>query len=174
MTKSLFLATVFACSLLTAPAFAQDETQGSMDSSYLSLGIGQFDLFDGDDTATDFRLEYRHNDKLFWEIKPWGGLEATTDGTIWAGGGVLADFKLAPNIYVTPSVGAGLYAQGGSDKDLGSVLEFRSQLEGGYEFINGHRLGVAFSHMSNAGIDDTNPGTEMLNLYYHIPVSNLF
>ncbi len=40
--------------------------------------------------------------------------------------------------------------------------------------MNGSRLGLAFGHISNAGLDDDNPGTEILNLYYHIPVGNLF
>ncbi len=146
----------------------------STDHAWLSFGAGYYDMLDGDDSAGDFRVEYRHGDKFLWELKPWGGAELTTDGTFWMGGGVLADFKMAPSIYITPSIGAGIYAQGSSHKDLGSAIEFRTGVEGGYEFMNGHRLGVALSHMSNAGIDDQNPGAETLNLYYHMPIGNLF
>lgn len=144
------------------------------DHSWLSLGAGYYDIFDGDGGAWDFRAEYRHSEKLIWEIKPWGGAELTSDGSVWVGAGLLADFKMAPSIYVTPSVGVGLYAQGGADKDLGSPIEFRTGVEGGYEFMNGHRMGVAFSHMSNADIGDENPGAETLNVYYHVPVGDLF
>jgi len=161
-----------ACGLLfsAAPAKAQDSTG----PSYLSLGLGIWDALEHDDTATDLRVEYRHGTPLFWKIKPWGGLEATTDGTIWGGGGVLADFKPADNIYVTPSLGVGLYTDGNSDKDLDYPIEFRSQIEAGYEFMNQHRVGVALSHTSNANLGDDNPGAETLNLYYHMPVGNLF
>lgn len=86
----------------------------------------------------------------------------------------MADFKIGSSVYITPSFGAGLYNDGGSDKDLDYPLEFRSQVESGYEFTNGQRLGVAFGHISNADLGDDNPGTEILNLYYHVPVGSLF
>lgn len=157
------------------PAQAQEfSTESNTDKASLSFGIGRYDIFDDADTATDYRIEYRHGTPILWKLKPWGGAEATGDGSIWAGGGLLADFHAAPNLYITPSVGAGLYSQGGSDLDLGSAIEFRTQIEGGYEFTNGHRLGVAFGHTSNAGLGDRNPGAEHLNLYYHMPINNLF
>jgi lipid A 3-O-deacylase len=167
--KYVFMAVLGGLLGFGIPAQAQEST----DLSYLSLGLGAYEVLDSD-TSADVRVEYRHGTPLFWKIKPWAGLEATTDGSIWGGGGVLADFNLADNIYLTPSLGVGLYTDGGSDTDLGSPIEFRSQLEGGYQFLNGHRVGVAFSHISNAGLDNDNPGTEILNLYYHIPVGNLF
>ena len=99
-----------------------------------------------------------------------------SDWSTWTGGGILADFYIdeGQTVYVTPSFGAGLYSQGDSDLDLGSAIEFRSQIEGGYEFDNGHRVGAAFGHISNASIDEDNPGTEILNLYYHVPTNDLF
>lgn len=167
MKKLAYIAALGA--LLVIPVSAQ-----AQESSTLGLGLGIWDVFDTDDTATDFRVEYRHGTPMFWKIKPWGGVEFTSDGSVWGGGGVLADFKPADNIYLTPAIGVGLYGQGGSDKDLDHPIEFRTQIEGGYEFMNGHRLGVALSHISNADFGDDNPGTEVLNLYYHLPVGNLF
>ena len=148
--------------------------QNMDDPSYLSFGLGIWDVTQSDDTATDFRVEYRHNDPLFWKIKPWGGVEATTDGSLWGGVGILADFKVEDNIYIAPSFGVGLYTDGQSDKDLDHPIEFRSQIEGGYQFVNGHRVGVSFGHISNADLGDDNPGTEILNVYYHVPVGGLF
>lgn len=166
MKKIMIMAVLCAFTALPSAANAQD-------TSYLSIGVGAYDVLD-DDTATDFRVEYRHADPLFWKIKPWGGVEATTDGSLWGGGGVLADLKLADNIYVTPSFGVGLYTEGSSDKDLDSPIEFRSQIEAGYEFTNQHRVGVAFGHISNAGLGDDNPGTEIMNVYYHMPIASMF
>ena len=51
-------------------------------------------------------------------------------------------------------------------------VEFLSQLELGYLFDNNHRIGIAGGHISNAGLGDRNPGTEILNVYYHIPVGS--
>jgi lipid A 3-O-deacylase len=171
MNKFAFLAAF--CGLLVtlaAPVKAQD----SVDPSYISFGAGVWDITQDDDMATDFRVEYRHGALLFWKIKPWAGVEATTDGSLWGGVGILADFKICENVYITPSFGAGLYTDGGSDKDLDYPLEFRSQLEAGYEFANTQRLGVSFGHISNADLGDDNPGTEILNVYYHVPVGSLF
>ncbi len=86
----------------------------------------------------------------------------------------MLDLELAENFYAVPSFGAGFYEEGDSDKDLDYFLEFRSQIELAYEFQNQQRLGVAFGHISNAGLGDENPGTEILNLYYHVPVDGLF
>lgn len=168
--KFVYMAAFTALVATSSAANAQE----SVDSSTLGAGVGIWDVFDGEDTATDFRVEYRHGNPVFWKIKPWAGAEFTSDGSVWGGGGVLADFKPADNIYITPSIGIGLYGQGGSDKDLDHPIEFRTQIEGGYQFMNGHRVGVALSHLSNADLGDDNPGTEVLNLYYHVPVGSLF
>lgn len=165
--KTLILTGSMAA-LSLSPAIAQDAA-ATDDTAYISGGVGYYDIMD-DDGAADFRMEYRSGHKYFWHIKPWAGIEATTDGSVWGGGGILADIPVTDNLYLAPSFGAGLYAQGSSDKDLGSVIEFRSQIEGGYKFDNNHRVGVAFGHISNASIGDDNPGTEILNVYYHIPV----
>ena len=43
-----------------------------------------------------------------------------------------------------------------------------------YEFENNNRLGLSFSHTSNAGLGDSNPGTEVLGLYWHVPLNQIF
>jgi hypothetical protein len=47
-------------------------------------------------------------------------------------------------------------------------------VELGYQFDNRTRLALAFSHASNAHLDGTNPGVEVLSLYYHLPLDVLF
>lgn len=154
-----------AALLFTSPAFAGD-------TAYYSVGVGYYDVISPDDSAADLRLEYRSNyDVLGTGINPWVGLEVTSDASVWGGFGFLYDWNITPNFYITPSLGAGLYSQGSSDKDLDHVIEFRSQLEGGYEFEDKSRLGLAFGHISNASLGDKNPGVEILNLYYHVPTS---
>ncbi len=142
------------------------------DPSYLSLGIGYFDLVQEDNEAADFRLEYRHGQPLYF-LKPWLGLEVTSDGSFYGLGGLLVDLGIGERIAVTGSLGAGAYSKG-DGKDLGDTIEFRSQIEVAYRFDNASRLGIAFSHISNASIGDDNPGTEILSLYYHFPISTFF
>ncbi len=147
-----------------SPATAQETA-----NDYLTFAIGYFDPF-GNDGATDFRLEYRPGKTVLVDsLRPWAGLEGTTDGTLWLGGGLLYDWNFNGNWYATPSLGAGLYLQGGSDKDLDYPVQFRSQLEISYQYNSGIRAGAYLSHMSNASLGDHNPGTEVLGLSISYP-----
>ena len=109
------------------------------------------------------------NSFLIENLKPWGGLEFTSDASIWAGGGLLYEWGFLPDWYLIPSFGAGLYTEGSSDLDLDYPVQFRSQLEVNYEFDNKSRMGLGFSHMSNFDLGDTNPGAESLNLSVAFP-----
>ena len=158
--------------IIAAMALFIFSTPASAEEDLLSLGIGYYDIND-DEHAADFRIEYRWDKPIFWVIEPFAGGEVTSDGAVYALGGVLADIKVGDGFLITPSFGAGLYGDG-DGKDLGHVIEFRSQVELGWEFETGSRIGIAGGHISNAGLDDKNPGTEILNLYYHVPVGDLF
>lgn len=142
------------------------------DPAFLSFSVGYFDANERDEDAVDLRFEYRHDERL-WIFKPWFGIEATSDLSVWGGGGVLIDLYFGRRFVVTPSFGAGGYIKG-NGKDLGSAIEFRSQIEAAYRFDDRSRLGVALSHISNASIGSDNPGVEIVSLYYHMPLDGLF
>jgi hypothetical protein len=168
MKKALYLtaAAVFMAPALCAHA---NETSAPTGNDLISASVGYFNVLDSHDEAVDFRVEYRSGYDLWNGIKPWAGIEITSDASLWIGGGALYNWEFTPQWNLTPSFGAGYYAPGSSDLDLGSPLEFRSQLELGYEFDTGNQVAVAFSHTSNASINDDNPGTEVLSLYWHKP-----
>lgn len=170
-----FLAAAFV--LLSTQITGSKAFAGEDDSALISVGAGYFDALraikdDDADDAADFRLEYRHNEK-FWIFKPWAGIEATSEGGIWGGAGVLVDIYFGKNIVLTPNFGVGAFEEG-DGLDLDSVIEFRSQIELAYRFEDRSRLGFAFSHISNAGIGDDNPGVEIATIYYHLPLEKLF
>ena len=171
MPQLRFIAAALAALTLLAVAGTASAQEPSGDPAFVSGGVGWFDVNDDEDTL-DLRLEYRDHRRIFF-LKPWAGIEATGEGGLWGGGGVLVDVFLGRRFVVTGSFGIGLYEEG-DGKDLGSALEFRSQIEAGFRFDDRSRLAVAFSHISNAGITDTNPGTEIVTLYYHLPLRNLF
>ena len=137
------------------------------DSQLLSFGLGYYDVFDDQDAA-EFRAEYRASAE-FLIFKPFLGLMATSDAAVYGYGGVLTDFYFGRHFVLTPSIAAGLYHDG-DGKDLGHVVEFRSAIEAAYRFDNRSRLGVLFYHISNAGLDDNNAGTEVLGLNYSLPI----
>ena len=164
-----FLAAVLALPLL----FLTTDVSAEDDPSLLSFGVGWWDLVAGDDDQADFRLEYRHGQRFLHIVKPWAGLEVTTAGAVWGGAGLLVDIYFGRRIVLTGSTGVGGFYEG-DGKDLGSAVEFRSTIELGYRFDDRSRLSLAFGHLSNAGIGDSNPGTEVLTLYYHLPIDRLF
>ena len=172
MRRLALLGALVCAVLLTASERAAAQVALNETPAVLSGGVGWYDFNKQDDEAVDFRLEYRHGEDFLF-LKPWGGLEATSDGSVWGGIGVLMDVTFFDSVVLTGSFAPGLWAKG-DGKDLHSIVEFRSQLELGYQFENTSRLSLGLSHTSNAGIGDHNPGVEVLSVYYHVPLDSLF
>jgi lipid A 3-O-deacylase len=146
------------------PATAQDLDKG--DPDFVSFGVGGFDIFDDKSTAAA-QIEYASNQR-FWIFHPIAGVMVNADGGGDAYAGVGVDLFFGSRIVVTPSFAPSFYWRG-SSKDLGQVLEFRSSISAAYRFDDRSRLGVEFYHLSNAGLDERNPGTEVLLLKYSLP-----
>ncbi len=138
------------------------------EATLLAFAIGVYDINDNEG-AGEFRLEWRGR-AWRWRLRPLAGVMASSDAAIYAYGGLAADFDLGRRVVLTPSLAAGLYQDGGG-KDLGSVIEFRSAIELAWKFDGGARLGLMFYHLSNAGLSDNNPGTEVLSLGYAVPLN---
>lgn len=136
------------------------------DPDFLSLSVGAFDVND-DMTAAEFRLEYR-SELEWWIFRPFTGLMGNSDGGFYGYGGVLVDVFFGRRFVLTPSFAIGAYDRG-SGKDLGHSIEFRSQIELAYRFDDRSRLAISLDHMSNASLDEVNPGTESLMLTYAFP-----
>tara|TARA_B100000989_G_C19488088_1_gene448443 strand:- start:709 stop:1239 length:531 start_codon:yes stop_codon:yes gene_type:complete len=151
------------------------------------FGLGVYDIkFDGSEKnqATDFRYEYRSDETLFdigpkednfFFLKPFFGFEYTNDSASYILTGIYFEDNLGElfegnksKLFFTPSFGAGIYNDG-SGKKLGNDLQFRTSFEISYEFKNKKRIGLSFSHISNANLGDKNPGVEILSFSYQIP-----
>ena len=151
------------------------------------FGIGIYDVkFDGSEKnqATDFRYEYRSDKTLFdigpeednfFFLKPFFGFEYTNDSASYILTGIYIEDNLGElfegnenKLFFTPSFGAGIYNDG-SGKKLGNDLQFRTSLEVSYQLKNKNRIGISFSHISNANLGDKNPGVEIMSFSYHIP-----
>ena len=154
-------------------------------TNVLGLGIYyiKFDCSEKNQ-ATDFRYEYRSDKSLldigpeeenFFFLKPFFGIEYTSDSATYFLTGIYFEDNLGElfegdksKFFFTPSFGAGIYDDG-SGKKLGNDLQFRTSLEVSYELKNKNRIGISFSHISNANLGDKNPGVEILSFSYHIP-----
>jgi hypothetical protein len=131
----------------------------------LLLGAGVFDIRHDETPAGT--IEYRFGRKVF-VVGLALGLMANTNGGLYGYVGTYSDLSYK-KIYVTPQIAMGGYHEG-SSTNLGGVFQFRMSLDVAYRFDNGHRLGVRAAHISNAGVNEENPGEEELFLTYSFPL----
>ena len=102
-------------------------------------------------------------------LSPVTGFLITGDNAGYVYTGVQAEYKIG-NLNIVPSFTPGIYSEG-DGKDLGHVIEFRSGLDLAYRRKNGARIGAEFHHLSNASLDENNPGTETFLFTYSIPLN---
>lgn len=137
----------------------------------LDFSAGIFDMLD-DGAAGEFRAEWRGKPFAWW-LRPMAGAMATTDGAAYGYAGIAMEiWWLDKRVVLTPSAAVGAYHRG-NGKDLGHTLEFRTGAALHYRFDNDVRMGIAFHHLSNAGLgkNKKNPGEESLLFSYVIPIS---
>ena len=173
MKTLIFVLSVLICS----PAVSK---------GYDVFGFGYYDVkFDGsaNNQAMDYRYERRFDYSLyeigpssyeFFNIKPFAGIEGTSDSAYFFIAGVYLEDNVgtlftgeSSNFILTPSFGTGYYKDG-DGKKLGNSIEFRTTLEISYQLKNNNRIGLSFGHISNANIGDKNPGVEILSLSYQV------
>ena len=154
---------------------------------YDVFGIGLYDVkFDGSSAnySTDLRYERRFDNTLidigpkednFFYLKPFAGIEFTTDSAFYLITGIYLEDNLGELMLgkentwnFTPSFGFGYYDDG-DGKKLGNNIEFRTTLEVSYQLENLNRIGISFSHISNANIGNKNPGVEIISLSFQKP-----
>lgn len=140
----------------------------AQDPSFLTLSLGYFDIIHNDDTALAGGIEWMSTKRL-WIFQPMVGAMATTDASLYGYAGFGTDFFFGNRWVVTPSIAIGAYSEG-DGKDLGHTIEFRSAITIAYRFDNRSRVGLRFYHLSNAGLGDDNPGVEVLDVTYSIPL----
>lgn len=162
------IARIAAAAVLTVAGVAPAAAQRANEPPLITLGAGAWNVLRADDKALEFRAEYRTDYQLWW-FRPFVGVTATSDLSVYGFGGLLLDIFFGPRIVLTPSLAVGLYGEG-DGIDLGHVIEFRDSIELAWRFDDRSRLGFVFYHMSNAGIGSRNPGVEVFSLNYSIPL----
>lgn len=168
------LISILLCTLaLTAPAGAQ---VSPLAQDYIVPSLGYFDVGADDNSAVQLGIEYRMAPRI-WVLRPTFGFNVSSDESLYGYAGVNADIDMAqigvPRLWLTPSFVVGAY-ENGDGKSLGGTIQFRTGLELSYDIYYGQRVGVAFTHTSNAGFYDQNPGAETLLINYHVPFNRLF
>ena len=130
----------------------------------LSFYAGTFDLIDkeGDDQTTLIGVEHKNpelfRDTIFGKFSPVSGGFLTGKNSVYFYTGVEAQYGIGP-LKILPSFTPGYYEKG-SGKDLGSALEFKSEIKFGLDMFEDTKIGYSYSHISNNDWGETNPGTD--------------
>ena len=80
----------------------------------------------------------------------------TADNAKYLYTGVQAQYKFGL-LNIVPSFTPGLYGEG-DGKDLGHVLEFKSEVQLSLDLSDKTELGFSYNHLSNASLGDKKPG----------------
>ena len=130
----------------------------------VSVYTGTFDLIDkeGDDQTNLFGMEHKNpnlfRDTFLGKFSPVSGGFMTGDRSVYLYTGVEGQYGIGP-LKILPSFTPGYYEKG-NGKDLGSVLEFKSEIKLGLEIFENSKIGYSYSHISNNDWGDSNPGTD--------------
>ena len=130
----------------------------------ISFFTGTFDVIDkeGDDKTSLFGIEHKNpdlfRDTFLGKFKPITGGFITGNNSAYFYTGIEAQYGLGP-LKILPSFAPGYYEKG-DGKDLGSVLEFKSELKVGLDIFENSKLSYSYSHISNNDWGEINPGTD--------------
>ena len=151
---------VIACLTL----FINLEAIAAEDNKELSFYTGTFDVIDkeGDDKTALFGIEHKNPDlfrnTILGKFKPITGGFITGNNSLYLYTGVEGQYGIGP-LKILPSFSPGYYEKG-NGKDLGSALEFKSEIKVGFDFFDNSKLSYSYSHISNNDWGETNPGTD--------------
>ena len=126
----------------------------------INVYTGMFDFSDDGKKSTLFGFQHQNEnlnrDTFLGNLSPITGALITADNAGYVYTGVQAQYKLG-NLNITPSFTPGLYHEG-SGKDLGHILEFKSEVQISLDIFKNAELGFSYNHISNASLGDKNPG----------------
>ena len=129
----------------------------------LKVYSGTFDIIDkeGDDQTSLVGIEHKNQnlfrDTIFGKFKPITGGFITGDNAAYIYTGVEAQYKIGI-LNISPSFSPGYYEKG-DGKDLGSLLEFKSEIKFGLDLGKNSTLGYSYNHISNNDWGEINPGS---------------
>ena len=152
---SLILFILFSVTKL----FAAEEINNN--NNQLNFFTGNFDF--SDDKQSAYLIGFQHQDEnlnrdtFLGDVSPITGVFVTENSAAYVYTGIEWNMDMGEKISFTPSFAPGLYHQG-DGKDLGHVLEFKTEVQMSYATSEKSSFGVSYNHVSNASLGDKNPG----------------
>ena len=149
-----FFIFIFSFSLIA------DEINVVEKNTEFNIYSGIFDF--SDDGKKSALIGFQHQnenlnrDTFLGNLSPITGFMITADSAGYIYTGVQAQYKVGA-LNIVPSFTPGLYHEG-NGKDLGHLLEFKSEIQLSLDLSKTSELGLSYNHISNASLGDKNPG----------------
>ena len=146
-----------------------EEIKSNVQNTEFNIYTGMFDFSDDGKKSTLIGFQHQNEnlnrDTFLGNISPITGALITGDNAGYIYTGIQAQYKIGA-LNITPSFTPGLYHEG-DGKDLGHLIEFKSEVQLSFDLSKNTELGFSYNHISNASLGDKNPGANsyMLNLF---------
>ena len=150
--------------ILVSSLFLSSSLLAQESNKNITFYTGKFDTTDtvGDDKINLFGIEHKNpnlfRDTFLGKVSPVTGGFVSGKGSTYLYTGVEAEYDLGP-VKILPSFTPGYY-QKGDGKDLGDVLEFKSEVKVGFDIFENSKIGYSYSHISNNDWGEKNPGAD--------------
>ena len=154
--------------LLSFSSIAEERVSNNLNTEF-SVFTGTFDFSDDGKKSTLIGFQHQNEnlnrDTFFGNLSPITGGLITADNAGYFYTGVQAQYKIG-GLNFTPSFTPGLYHEG-DGKDLGHVIEFKTELQISLNTSGNSQFGFSYNHISNASLGDKNPGANsyMFNFF---------
>jgi len=155
--KKISLILFFIFSLFSVSA---EELKNTDKNNEYNVYTGIFDFSDDGKSSSLIGFQHQNEnlnkDTFLGNLSPITGALITADNAGYIYTGVQAQYKIGA-LNITPSFTPGLYHEG-NGKDLGHILEFKSEVQISIDLPKSIELGLSYNHLSNASLGDKNPG----------------
>ena len=153
----IYLLTLFT--IFSSPLLSEEKDKSNSDRQY-NFFIGNFDFSDDKQAALLFGFQHQNEslerDTFLGNISPITGGFITENSAAYIYSGI--EWNIDMGLFeFTPSFAPGLYYEG-DGKDLGHILEFKTEIQFSYRYSEDTNFGVSYNHISNASLGDKNPG----------------
>tara|TARA_B100001123_G_scaffold140629_1_gene163469 strand:+ start:3463 stop:3981 length:519 start_codon:yes stop_codon:yes gene_type:complete len=160
MIKLIKIFKILAILILFSTPIKSEENNNVFDEHEWNFYSGMFDFSDDGAKSTLIGIQHQNENltrnSFLGTISPVTGFMFTADNASYVYTGVQAQYSIG-KVNIVPSFTPGLYGEG-NGKDLGHIIEFKSELQLSFDLFSNSELGFSYNHISNASLGDKNPG----------------
>jgi len=137
-----------------------DELKKLPNEHEINFYSGMFDFSDNGKKSAIIGMQHQNENltrkSFLGTLSPITGAMITADNAVYFYTGIQAQYKIG-KINLTPSFTPGIYGKG-NGKDLGHVVEFKSEVQLSLNLFENSQFGMSYNHISNASLGKKNPG----------------